>query len=495
MMRGRILLVDLNNFARYPSIAIGYLTAILRAGGYDVELLAPLATGVGGVTREPRSPWWGRLDLEFRYRTAVSRNRMLRQIRAQYAAYHASKLARSRHSLCAEFERRLDEGFDAVLVSTYLMYYPHCVALGEICRRRGVPLLLGGPYFAAHEVAREWLDTPGLSALVGGEIEPHLCELVRRVIGRESTANLPGVWSHGGDTPVLRAPPLAELDRLPFPDYSQFPWSKYPNTIVPIITGRGCGWGVCTFCSDVTSTAGRTFRSRSPENVLAELSYQNRRHGAKLFVFTDLKLNSDLSVWQALGREFQTAAPGARWIGAVHVGSRGSNGLSRDDLFRARAAGMVRLTTGFESGSQRILDRMAKGVDLELTSQFLVDANDADISVRMTMIIGFPGERAEDVEATTSFLERNEPYIERLSINRFQIMTGTRFAQRLERKPQRFYGLSEIKPDHRYAQIGHQYAETANPRYRSSISKLLGIVHKINRKPLRPSARDFEGVM
>src|SRR5688572_31983691 len=74
-MRGRILLVDLNNFARYPSVAIGYLTAILRAGGYDVELLAPLATGVGGVHSEPRSPWWGRLDLEFRYRTAVSRNR------------------------------------------------------------------------------------------------------------------------------------------------------------------------------------------------------------------------------------------------------------------------------------------------------------------------------------------------------------------------------------------------------------------------------------
>ena len=124
--------------------------------------------------------------------------------------------------------------------------------------------------WAAHistrsEVAREWMDIPGLSALVGGEIEPHLCELVRRVIGRESTADLPGVWSREGEAIFLNAPPLADLDRLPFPDYSQFPWSKYPNTIVPIITGRGCGWGVCTFCSDVTSTVGRTFRSRSPE--------------------------------------------------------------------------------------------------------------------------------------------------------------------------------------------------------------------------------------
>ena len=104
---------------------------------------------------------------------------------------------------------------------------------------------------------------------------------------------------------------------------------KYPKVIVPIITGRGCGWGVCTFCSDVTSTAGRTFRSRSPENVLAELEYQYRRLGARLFVFTDLKLNSDLEVWRALGRDFQKAVPGARWIGAVHVGHSGENGLSR----------------------------------------------------------------------------------------------------------------------------------------------------------------------
>ena len=35
----RVLLVDLNNFARYPSVAIGYLSAILKKGGYAVCLL------------------------------------------------------------------------------------------------------------------------------------------------------------------------------------------------------------------------------------------------------------------------------------------------------------------------------------------------------------------------------------------------------------------------------------------------------------------------
>ncbi|MGH8249599.1 MAG: B12-binding domain-containing radical SAM protein [Steroidobacteraceae bacterium] len=495
-MTKRVLILDLNNFARYPSIAVGYLTSILRAGGYDVELLAPLSVGLKGVPRESRPPWWGWLDLEFRYRTGVSRNRLLRQVRARYAAYRSSQLARSKESIVEDFSRRLDDGFDAVLVSTYLMYHPHCVAIGDVCRARGVPMLLGGPYFAAPDVARAWFEIPGVAALVGGEVEPHLCELVRRVIAGEAVDDIPGVWSCQTGRLSLNAPPLADLDSLPFPDYSQFPWSKYPNTIVPMITGRGCGWGACTFCSDITSTAGRTFRSRSPENVLAEIAHQNQRHNAQLFVFTDLKLNSDLSMWRGLSQDFQSRAPGARWVGAVHVGTHGENGLTAGELRQARAAGMVRLTTGFESGSQRVLDKMAKGVDLGQTSRFLENAHAAGISVRMTMFTGFPGEEAADLDETTAFLAKHEHFIERVPIYRFQVMSGTRFAQLLERNTgNKYSSLVDIVPNHRMALIEHHYTQSADTAYRKAISRLLKVVHHINRKPLRESARDFEGVM
>lgn len=495
-MRKRVLIVDLNNFARYPSIAIGYLVAILRSGGFDVDLLAPLAVGLKGVPRETPPPWWGWLDLRFRYLTAVSRNRLVRRIRARYAAHHASQLARSKGAIVSDFARMLDRGFDVVLLSSYLMYHPHCVAIAEVCRQRGVPLVLGGPYFASHEVAAEWIDIPGVSVLVGGEVEPRLCELVARVAAGQRVDDLPGVWSREAGMLRLNAPPLAELDRLPFPDYSDFPWARYPNAIVPAITGRGCGWGACTFCSDITSTAGRTYRSRSPDNVLAELEYQGRRHDAGLFVFTDLKLNSNLAMWHALGNDMQARVPGARWIGAVHVGNHGDSGLSLGELKQARAGGMVRLTTGFESGSQRLLDRMAKGVDLAHTSRFLADAHAAGISVRMTMFTGFPGEESVDLDETAAFLTRHEAYIERLPVYRFQVMTGTRFAQLLaEDRHGKYAKVTDIVPNHRLAQVDHQYAPAAGSAYRKAMMRLLDIVHRINRRPLREAARDFEGVM
>ena len=493
-MHKRVLLVDLNNFARYPSIAIGYLTALLRNGGYEVEVLAPLSTGITGVAREPTAPWWGRLGLEFRYRTAVTSNHIVRGIRSRYSAYTASKLARSKDEIVRQFERQLDSHFDAVLVSTYLMYHQHCVAMGEICRNRGVPMILGGPYFSAQEVAKEWMDIPGLTVLVGGEIEGQLCQLVDRVVTKGPIHNVHGIWQKNGSL-HLDAPPLVDLDSLPFPDYSCFPWSKYPNSIVPLITGRGCGWGVCLFCSDVTSTAGRTFRSRSPGNVLAEIAYQHVRHDCRLFVFTDLKLNSNLAVWRAIIEKMQSVAPRARWIGAVHVGVHGENGLSLHELRQARESGLVRVTTGLESGSQRILNGMVKGTSLDVTSRFLMHARRAGISVRTTVITGYSGEKPSDVDLTTEFLQAHKTCIERIQLNRFQVMSGTQFAKLVVQKPWKYPDTTIESANHRQAQIYHHFSPTKDPAYRRAISRLLKVVHCINRKPLEINARDFEGVM
>ncbi len=511
MSTPKVLLVDLNNFARYPSVAIGYLSSILKKGGYGVEVFAPLSTGLTGVAREPRPPWWGRADLEFRYRTGVSRNPVVRQVRKSYATRARSKLARSKNEVVAEVVRLLDSGIDIVLVSTYLMYHPHCAAIGRLCEERGIPLVVGGPYFHAPEVATEWLTLPGLSALIGAEVEPHLCEIVRRVLDGESAGSLPGVWSdepvvqtaQGSlpgvyvqpDGPQLKSEPLKDLDTIPFPDYSEFPWSLYPNVIVPIITGRGCGWGVCSFCSDITSTVGRTYRSRSAENVLSELEHQHKKHGAVLFVFTDLKLNSNVPLWRELIGKIQNVAPGSKWIASVHVGARGDDGLTLDDLKSARAAGMVRVTTGLEAGSQAVLDKMAKGTDLDITSQFLRDAKEADLSVQTTMMTGYPGETAADVNLTTKFLQDHVTDIERVKMNRFQIMSGTLFARQLEKSPSKFPQVTDVQSDHLNAQVSHHYTETENRDYRSAISGLLKMVHTINRKPLNSAASDFDGVM
>lgn len=492
----RVLIVDLNNFARYPTVAVGYLASVLRQADIAVEVFSPLSCGVTGVVREPPVRWWSLIDQRLRYRTAVSHSRWVRGARARVARLHAPKLARQSDAVVEQFTRRLDEvgHVDAVLISSYLMYYSLCERIAMTCNARGIPVIVGGAYFAQPEVVREWSRMEGLSALACGEIEPHLPELVRRAAHNQRLDFAPGIYvpnQLGFDV----APPLDDLDSIPYPDYSDFPWERYPNRIVPIISGRGCAWGACRFCSDVTSTAGRRFRSRSAAGVLDEMSVQARRHQTNLFVFTDLKLNSSLPMWSSLIDGIGKRVGNARWIAAVHIGARQPNGLSADELRAARAAGMVRFTTGLESGSQRVLDRMAKGADLDVTSRCLHDAKAAGISVRTTMIVGYPGEESDDVEASANFLERHSECIERVSLNRFALMTGTNIHRQMERNPRVAPGLTPLTVNHREARIEHEYSPTTRREYRRAVNRLLGVVHGINRRPMSQEAREFEGVM
>jgi hypothetical protein len=240
---------------------------------------------------------------------------------------------------------------------------------------------------------------------------------------------------------------------------------------------------------------GRGFRTRSVAHILAELAHQTRRHETSCFVFTDLKLNSNLVTWDGLVEGAQLAVPGMRWVGAVHADRRAENGLDAARLKQAAAAGMVRLTTGLESGSQGILDAMQKGASVEAIERMIRDAWEAEISVRLTMILGYPGEEPKDVEASAAFLERNERYIGRVLLNRFAMITGTRIQRRLRRGFAHRDTLHNLTTDPAAAVWPHRYGRAGQRAYRCAVWRLLGATHAINRRTLHLSAAAFEGVM
>lgn len=496
-MKENILLVDLNNFARYPTLSIGYMAAILRREDLQVDVFSPLMVGVGGVVREKRPQRFSLLMAKLNHRAATSSRGWLRRWRRQMADGRASEVLAHHDAVVAGFADTLGRRrHDLVLISTYLMYRPVCERICAMCRDAGVPVLIGGPYFSQPEVIQDWMRIAGLSALAAGEVELSLPQIVRALVRGGDLTQFPGVISTDRQGVVRGeiAPPLTRLDEVPFPDYSDFPWAAYPNRIAPIVTGRGCGWGVCTFCSDVTSTAGRSFRSRSPSNVLAEMAHLHRHLGVLRFVFTDLKLNSDLAMWRALAANAQATVPGAQWIGAVHVGT-GENGLGDSELRAVASSGCVRLTTGLETGSERIGDLMKKGTRREAVGRFLRDASSAGISTRCTMIIGYPGERAEDVHESAAFLEAHHDAIERVSLNRLSVVIGTTLHRRLQAQPERFPAVRVLAQDFSMAQVDHHNQATEAPEHRRAVGRLLTAVDRINRRVLMPRAREFEGVM
>ncbi|WP_067508199.1 radical SAM protein [Actinoplanes sp. TFC3] len=486
----KALLVDLNNLSRYPTLGVGYLVAALRRADMAVEVLSPLLHGVPPYVRERPQNFGTHVKQRALFAMHPFVTPMRDQLRGRYLAQRRKANPRVLQETGAAFAKRRP---DVLLLSAYLDHRPSVVALCELAGAAGVPVILGGPAFHDPSVSREWLSIRGLTAIVGAEADFSLPDIVADLLAGNDLTKHHGVFLPDGRQGPP-APPLTDLAALPVPDFTDFPWHLYRTAVVPVMTGRGCSWGRCLFCSDIETANGRTFRSRPLRAVLDEIAEQTDRHQAKQVAFLDIKLNGDLDMWRGIADNFQSCVPGGTWVGTVHVQSRGVNGLGRDDLQRAYDSGMRRISCGLETGSQRVNDRMAKGTDISQTSTFIRDAHAVGLSVRTTMMLGYPGETSHDVAQTYRFLSDHEHMLDRISMSPFKAIPGTRFARRHTSDPTRFPDLRDLKWDSGQATATFQHEPPAPRAYRRERARVLNLVHRINSRDLRNQALEFDGV-
>ena len=409
-------------------------------------------------------------------------------------AVRTGMIERPHPRVLSETAKALAEKPDAILLSAYLQHHRTVRAIGKLAMRENVPLLLGGPMFSEETTSEHWRSIPGVSAIVGGEVDLSVSRIVEALCAGEDLLSFPGVTlADGRRSPP--APPLRELDQSPVPDFTDFPWDRYRVHIVPIMASRGCQWSKCRFCSDIVSVSGRTFRTRSIESVLHEMREQARRHQTKNFLFLDLKLNSNPALLRGIVEQIQRHVRGAQWIGTVHVDQRQDNGLSFPELKAAVNAGMRRVSFGLESGSQPLLDRMEKGATVETNSAFIRNANQAGLSVRATMFRGYPGETAEDLELTATFLEAHRDYLDRVRFNDFSIPQGTPIFFDTVGEATRHPSIRVRRLDPQRARALYVSRDGESAAYRRAKARVLRAVYAINRRQIRSSARAFDGLM
>lgn len=486
----RVLIVDLNNFATFPTLAVGILVASLRDRGHDVHVVSPLAHDVPAVQREGRET----LRHHFARRIHLSTAPAFTMARDGAREIRSWWQNRPHATVLRETVRALEAAPDVIMLSAYLQHYVTVAEIGKLARARNVPLLLGGPMFNVRGTADAWLAIPGLKAIVGAEADLMVSDIVEATCEDQELLAFPGVVMPDRRRSCA-APPLRELDRTPIPDFADFPWDRYPFRVIPLMTGRGCQWNRCVFCSDVVSASGRTFRTRSVESVMNEMREQARRHATANFLFLDLKLNSSPAMFRGIAENVQSVVPGARWIGTVHVDLRQDNGLSPRDLRQAVSSGMRRVSFGLESGSQRLLDAMDKGSSVEANSAFIRNAHEAGLSIRCTMFKGFPGETAADLEETAAFLERHAPYLDRVRFNEFSLLEDTPIYNALRDGSNDYPQFTVNHLDHRNARARYANRDGGGRAYRRAKARVLRCVYEINRREIRRSARAFDGLM
>ena len=205
------------------------------------------------------------------------------------------------------------------------------------------------------------------------------------------------------------------LNRLPMPDYDNIDFNEYRiSNGVTTELSRGC-IAKCTFCEE---THFWKYRQRMAVDALEEVSYLYDR-GIRLFWFIDSLVNGNLKELRGFAKGIIAKGLEIKWTGYARCDGR----MDLEYMKDLADSGCVYLNYGCESGSQKILNDMAKGVTISEMEQNFRDGKAVGIKAATNWIVGFPTETHQDYADTMTFLIRNR------DMNISNISTGIGFGQ------------------------------------------------------------------
>lgn len=216
------------------------------------------------------------------------------------------------------------------------------------------------------------------------------------------------------------------------PDFTAARLGDYlsPEPVLPVSASRGCYWQNCLFCPEAAAPV-HPYRGTAASAFPAQLLQLARRHRVANFHLTDNAIPVSILHGLAVRRE---DLQGISWFGFVRFEK-----ALQDAAFVQQLAdsGCRMLQLGLESGSQPVLDRLGKGIQLESAAKILHNLQAAGIAAYVYIMLGTPGETEADAELTLKFLEQ---HAERIGFLNLSIMNLPRSSGLLD-NPQR-YGIA-----------------------------------------------------
>ena len=276
--------------------------------------------------------------------------------------------------------------------------------------------VIGGPHptFMPNEVLKD----PLVDVVVLGEGEETMVHLARNYIdkGSQDISNIPGIAYNDpeqGNIKVTQPRPLIkDLDSLPLPARHLVPFDSYGvsrDQSGGMITSRGCVFS-CGYCSS-SLIMGKKFRSRSPQNVVDEIEELYYHYKIRDIAFMDDTFLLNKKRAYDIAQEIED-----RGLDVSFVASSRVDMVDYNLLQKLKGSGMSTLYYGVESGSQRILNLMRKGITLKQAEDAVKSAKKAGLSVLTSFILGYPGETEEDINRTIDFSIKLKPDYSQYSI-------------------------------------------------------------------------------
>ena len=275
-------------------------------------------------------------------------------------------------------------------------------------------LILGGAHASAFG-EKIFKECPEFDFVFVGEAEESFAKLAQKILTGDKNPELPGVvWPGHGSDPVK----IAALDQLAFPAWELMPMKNYRHPLFPgdqvatMISSRGCPYQ-CIFCDK--SVCGSRFRPRSPDNVLKELEELQGKFGVRALIFYDDLFTLDSGRVIEICKQIIDRNLKVKWKCEGRV-----NLVDAQALAWMKKAGCKMIAYGIESGHQKSLDWLNKGVKIEQIKEAVRQTRESGIKVLGYFIFGIPVETfEEELESVEFAISLNLDYVQFASLSPF----------------------------------------------------------------------------
>lgn len=338
-----------------------------------------------------------------------------------YPAYCTGLLEREKHQvklvdaqvdcLSREETYRIAKEFAPEL--TVLYFSQKCLSndlevAENIKKLTGSEIVLTGPSASLSPV-ETLKKSPAVNYLALGEFDFTVLDLANK----KAPSEIKGlVWKDGAGA-VKTNPPrepvsAAELEKFPFVtdvyrrhlNIKNYHQTGHQHPYIDLFTGRGCAWGLCTFCLwPFTINKGANYRQRTIASVIEELKFVQREMPyIKEFFFQDDVIPKERAT--ELAQAILASGLNIRWS----CYSRAN--LDIETLRLMKKSGCRTMHVGFESSNPEILKTIKKGISASMMEEFAHNANKVGLFIVADFITGLPGETPETIKATIKWARK-----------------------------------------------------------------------------------------
>ena len=255
----------------------------------------------------------------------------------------------------------------------------------------------------------ETLENDFVDIVIRGEGEYVLRDLVETIENNGDLREVRGIVFKEDDNIVLNpnADLIYDLDALPFPAFDLMPMDKYKlldmdTHMATMITTRGCPMK-CSFCSSA-AMHGRKMRQRSVDNILAEIDFLREKYDINTIAFMDDTFTLKKSRLMEFCDKLKQKDYEIMWGCTARVDT-----LDEEVLKNMNESGCITVFMGVESVDQNQLDSMDKGITVPKIENAFKMSRKLGIRTIASVALGMPGDTKKIMNKTIKFVHKLKP--------------------------------------------------------------------------------------